>query len=89
MICDNLSNVVQYVQSGTLKAISVTAKERSPQLPNVPTSQEAGYPDLEAGIGTASLHRRARRKKLSRSSTMHSSKRCATLPLFHGWKVWE
>jgi tripartite-type tricarboxylate transporter receptor subunit TctC len=50
MICDNLSNVVQYVQSGTLKAISVTAKERSPQLPNVPTSQEAGYPDVEAGI---------------------------------------
>jgi tripartite-type tricarboxylate transporter receptor subunit TctC len=50
MICDNLSNVVQYVQSGTLKAIAVTAKERSPQLPNVPTSQEAGYPDVEAGI---------------------------------------
>jgi tripartite-type tricarboxylate transporter receptor subunit TctC len=50
MICDNLSNVVQYVQSGALKAISVTAKERSPQLPNVSTSQEAGYPDIEAGI---------------------------------------
>ncbi len=50
MICDNLSNVVQYVQSGTLKAIAVTAKERSPQLPNVPTSKEAGYPDVEAGI---------------------------------------
>jgi tripartite-type tricarboxylate transporter receptor subunit TctC len=50
MICDNLSNVVQYVQSGTLKPIAVTAKERSPQLPNVPTSQEAGYPDVEAGI---------------------------------------
>jgi tripartite-type tricarboxylate transporter receptor subunit TctC len=50
MICDNLSNVVQYVQSGTLKAIAVTSKERSPQLPNVPTSKEAGYPDVEAGI---------------------------------------
>jgi tripartite-type tricarboxylate transporter receptor subunit TctC len=50
MICDNLSNVLQYVQSGTLKPIAVTAKERSPQLPNVPTSQEAGYPDVEAGI---------------------------------------
>ena len=50
MICDNLSNVVQYVQGGTLKGIAVTAKERSPQLPNVPTSQEAGYPDIEAGI---------------------------------------
>jgi tripartite-type tricarboxylate transporter receptor subunit TctC len=50
MICDNLSNVVQYVQSGTLKPIAVTARDRSPQLPNVPTSHEAGYPDVEAGI---------------------------------------
>jgi tripartite-type tricarboxylate transporter receptor subunit TctC len=50
MICDNLSNVVQYVKSGTLKAIAVTAKERSAQLPNVPTSKEAGYPAVEAGI---------------------------------------
>jgi tripartite-type tricarboxylate transporter receptor subunit TctC len=50
MMCDNLSNVVQYVQGGTLKAIVVTAKERTPQLPDVPTSQEAGYPGLEAGI---------------------------------------
>jgi len=50
MICDNLSNVVQQVQSGTLKPIAVTAPERSSQLPNVPTSAEAGSPELLAGI---------------------------------------
>lgn len=50
MICDNLSNVVQYVTSGQLKAIAVTADTPSAQLPNVPTSKQAGYPDLEAGI---------------------------------------
>jgi tripartite-type tricarboxylate transporter receptor subunit TctC len=50
MMCDNLSNVLQYVGSGTLKAIAVTARDRSAQLPDVPTSREAGYPDVEAGI---------------------------------------
>jgi tripartite-type tricarboxylate transporter receptor subunit TctC len=50
MICDNLSNVVQQVQSGTLKPIVVTAREPSSQLPDVPTSAQAGSPDLLAGI---------------------------------------
>jgi tripartite-type tricarboxylate transporter receptor subunit TctC len=50
MICDNLSNVVQQVQGGMLKPIVVTANERSKQLPNVPTSAQAGAPDLLAGI---------------------------------------
>lgn len=50
MICDNLSNVVQQVQGGTLKPIVVTAREPSSQLPDVPTSAQAGSPDLLAGI---------------------------------------
>jgi tripartite-type tricarboxylate transporter receptor subunit TctC len=50
MICDNLSNVVQQVQGGTLKPIAVTAPERSSQLPDVPTTAEAGSPELLAGI---------------------------------------
>lgn len=50
MICDNLSNVVQQVLSGTLKPIVVTANAPSKQLPDVPTSPQAGAPDLQAGI---------------------------------------
>ena len=50
MICDNLSNVVQQVQGGTLKPIVVTASGPSQQLPDVPTSAQAGAPDLLAGI---------------------------------------
>jgi tripartite-type tricarboxylate transporter receptor subunit TctC len=50
MICDNFSNVVEQVKAGQLKAIVVTAKERNAQLPNVPSSSDAGMPDLEAGI---------------------------------------
>lgn len=50
MICDNLSNVVQQVQGGTLKPIVVTANAPSKQLPDVPTSPQVGAPDLLAGI---------------------------------------
>ncbi len=50
MICDNFSNVVEQVRSGNLKAIAVTAKKRTDQLPDVPTAPEAGLPELEAGI---------------------------------------
>jgi tripartite-type tricarboxylate transporter receptor subunit TctC len=50
MICDNFSNVVEQVKAGQLKAIVVTAKERAAALPNVPSSPDAGMPDLEAGI---------------------------------------
>ncbi|NYE26265.1 Bug family tripartite tricarboxylate transporter substrate binding protein [Pigmentiphaga litoralis] len=50
MICDNLSNVIQNVRAGRLRAIAVTGKEASPQAPGVPTSAQAGVPDLEAGI---------------------------------------
>jgi tripartite-type tricarboxylate transporter receptor subunit TctC len=50
MICDNLSNVVQQVRSGTLKPIVVTASATSKALPDVPTSSQLGAPDLLAGI---------------------------------------
>ena len=33
-------------QAGTAKLIFVTNRERSPQVPDVPTAAEAGYPDL-------------------------------------------
>jgi len=50
MICDNFSNVVEHVRSGALKAIVVTAKTPTAQLPDVPTAPQAGSPELEAGI---------------------------------------
>ncbi len=50
MICDNFSNVVEHARSGTLRPIVVTAKTPTAQLPEVPTSPQAGSPDLEAGI---------------------------------------
>ena len=35
-----------YVQSGTLRAIAVTSAKRFPELPDVPTMEEAGFPDF-------------------------------------------
>jgi tripartite-type tricarboxylate transporter receptor subunit TctC len=50
VMCDNFSNVLNYVTSGKLKAIAITGPARSPLLPNVPTAAEEGYPDVQAGI---------------------------------------
>jgi tripartite-type tricarboxylate transporter receptor subunit TctC len=50
MMCDNLSNVIQHVRAGRLKAIVVTSRERNPQASDIPNSVDAGLPDLEAGI---------------------------------------
>src|SRR5437868_11879253 len=42
----NLGAVTNYIKSGRMKALAVTAKTRNPQLPDVPTVVEAGFPDL-------------------------------------------
>jgi tripartite-type tricarboxylate transporter receptor subunit TctC len=42
----NLGAVTNYIRGNRMKALAVTAKTRHPQLPNVPTTVEAGYPDL-------------------------------------------
>src|SRR5262249_16482686 len=38
--------LVSHHQAGTVKLLFVTNRERSPQVPEVPTAKEAGYPDL-------------------------------------------
>jgi tripartite-type tricarboxylate transporter receptor subunit TctC len=42
----NLGAVTNYIKAGRMKALAVTAKARHPQLPNVPSVGEAGFPDL-------------------------------------------
>jgi tripartite-type tricarboxylate transporter receptor subunit TctC len=47
-MCDSISDVVQQVQSGTIKAYTIGTTTRNPALPNVPTSKEAGLPEFQA-----------------------------------------
>jgi tripartite-type tricarboxylate transporter receptor subunit TctC len=42
----NLGAVTNYIKSGRMNALAVTARTRHPQLPNVPSAVEAGFPEL-------------------------------------------
>lgn len=42
----NVASMPQ-LAAGKVKAIAITAKERYPQMPNVPTMAESGYPEYE------------------------------------------
>jgi tripartite-type tricarboxylate transporter receptor subunit TctC len=41
---------IPQVKSGKVKAIAVTGKERSDELPDVPSMAEAGYPDVDVHL---------------------------------------
>jgi tripartite-type tricarboxylate transporter receptor subunit TctC len=45
---DNLPSVIGHIRDGRLRALAVTTATRSPALPDVPTTAEAGLPEVEA-----------------------------------------
>jgi tripartite-type tricarboxylate transporter receptor subunit TctC len=48
-------NALAQVPQGRLKALAVTTSKRAPQLPDVPTMQEAGVPGYDASVWLALL----------------------------------
>lgn len=46
-MCDQIVNLVPQIQAGTIRAYAVALPERSPALPDVPTTKEAGLPDFQ------------------------------------------
>jgi putative tricarboxylic transport membrane protein len=46
--CGATVDVASHVNAGALKAYAIAADERSPALPNVPTTREAGLPEFKA-----------------------------------------
>lgn len=46
-MCDQIVNLVEQVKAGNIKAYAIATAERSPALPDVPTTQEAGLPDYQ------------------------------------------
>jgi tripartite-type tricarboxylate transporter receptor subunit TctC len=43
----NINAIIGHVRSGKLKALAITGAKRSPLLPNVPTLDEAGVPNVD------------------------------------------
>jgi tripartite-type tricarboxylate transporter receptor subunit TctC len=54
-VFSDISALVPHIQAGTLTPLAVTAPERSPLLPNVPTMTEAGLPGVST-INWFGLH---------------------------------
>lgn len=50
LLSDSTTAVLPYVQQGKITALAVTSPQRMPQLPNVPTVAELGYPGF-SGVG--------------------------------------
>ncbi|MCX7320551.1 MAG: tripartite tricarboxylate transporter substrate binding protein [Hyphomicrobiales bacterium] len=47
---DTLSTALPPVKGGLLRPLGVSSKQRSPDLPDVPTVIESGYPDYQVGV---------------------------------------
>ena len=45
--CDPVLGPLSHVRAGTVKALAIAAKKRSPMLPDVPTSYEQGLPQFD------------------------------------------
>ena len=45
--CDPVLGTLTHVRAGTVKALAIAAKKRSPILPDVPTSYEQGLPEFD------------------------------------------
>src|SRR5829696_6194557 len=50
---DQIVNVAPQIQGGNIKAFAIATPERSPALPHVPTTKEAGLPNYEVSAWNA------------------------------------
>jgi tripartite-type tricarboxylate transporter receptor subunit TctC len=55
MTLDPVATSLQLIKDGRLRALAIAGPKRSPELPDVPTLIEAGYPELTVGAWTALL----------------------------------
>jgi tripartite-type tricarboxylate transporter receptor subunit TctC len=52
-MCDQIVNLVEQINGDSIKAYAIATAERSPVLPNVPTTKEAGLPDYQVSAWNA------------------------------------
>jgi tripartite-type tricarboxylate transporter receptor subunit TctC len=52
-MCDQIVNLVEQVKAGAIKAYAIATPVRSPALPDLPTTKEAGMPDYQVSAWNA------------------------------------
>ena len=52
-MCDQIVNLVEQVKGGSIRAYAIATPQRSPALPDVPTTREAGLPDYQVSAWNA------------------------------------
>jgi tripartite-type tricarboxylate transporter receptor subunit TctC len=52
-MCDQIVNVIEQIRAGTIKAFAIATPERSPALPDLPTTTEAGLPEFQVSAWNA------------------------------------
>jgi len=75
LMFDNLTAAIGHIRSGKLRALAVTTSTRYPELPDLPTMQEAGIPGYEvtawfgnhAPQGRAERHRPAHQREVNKA----------------------
>jgi tripartite-type tricarboxylate transporter receptor subunit TctC len=63
-MCDQIVNLVEQVKSGAIKAYAIAIPERSPALPDVPTTKEAGLADYQVSAWNAVFAPKATPKEI-------------------------
>ena len=53
--CNNLPTMLSHIKAGTLRALMITTPERLKDVPDVPTSRELGWPEMERIQGWSAL----------------------------------
>ena len=51
--CDQIVSVASQIKAGTIRALAIATPERSPALPDLPTTKEAGMPDYQVSAWNA------------------------------------
>ena len=88
LVIDPTTTSLVHIQSGKIRALAVASATRTPALPDVPTTIEAGYPKLRVAILArrggagrhAARHRRQAQRRVSRNARRAGNAR-------HGWRT--
>jgi tripartite-type tricarboxylate transporter receptor subunit TctC len=52
-MCDQIVNLAEQIRGGAIKAYGIATEQRSPALPDIPTTKEAGLPEYEVSAWNA------------------------------------